>query len=973
MGGQTGGVGAIGREEEFERVARVMAEVAETGAGRVVEVAGEAGIGKSALVRALARTAGDGGWQVWRTEPTEVESGLPWTALAMLLDDAPAGHLAGLLGGLDDALVDQLSGATSHLRDSPVSPELVAFALSALLDAASSAQPLLLVLDDVQWIDQQSAGAFAFALRRTSRRRCVAILAARSEIALPFAPERLVPNDAYARIELDGLGLVALREVIDAVTGVRLAHDELARVVERAGGNPLYAIELARVVRAGRLLDAAELPASLRETIGARIDAVPAEVRRVLAAAALATQPRVAVLRAALPDVDVLAALEAAEQAAVIELQHDERGVPVVVFRHPLLASVAIDTTTGVERRRLHAALAVTATDEVERARHLIACADGPDEDLAGVLEAAAMTARRRGAVGTAASLAAACVDLAPSDGDVVVDIRRRAMLVERLTDALRTDEAVDRLADVVARIAAAGDHADPVVVEARERMWMVDVQLQLRTGGKAASVAAARQALAEVGAPERRLRLQRRVVLGTLYDNADDGVAAAEAICGGVDRRAAGPLLPRTRTAVVGDDCVGAVTVENADEPVGVTASLDGINAALLRCAARVAAGHPANPDEAIGLVERADVDPRDRAALLDVLVLALVWTDHPRAEKFLLDVIERKRALGDVEGYFDYLDHLVTNLTVRGEWERARQLIDETLEYDEYPDIASTLSHLLFLHAAAGDEAGADAVLARLEGKSAVPTVGAATDLAVLSRAGQSALALGRPDAADRLLAAERFAIDRGQRGVRFLRFRRDLVEALVAAGRLDEAVAASDRLRADATRNAIPSALAESDVAAGVVAAAQGDHAGARERFAAAIATQRRDGLNDDLARTLLAAGASARRHGARSPAAQFFDEADALFAGMGAAAWARRVADERARLGVRRGPAADPAELTPAEQQTVDLVLAGKRNKEIAAALGVSVRMVETHLTRAYRKLGVRSRTELIRRLVGLVAR
>ena len=180
---------------------------------------------------------------------------------------------------------------------------------------------------------------------------------------------------------------------------------------------------------------------------------------------------------------------------------------------------------------------------------------------------------------------------------------------------------------------------------------------------------------------------------------------------------------------------------------------------------------------------------------------------------------------------------------------------------------------------------------MLARLEGKSAVPTVGAATDLAVLSRAGQSALALGRPDAADRLLAAERFAIDRGQRGVRFLRFRRDLVEALVAAGRLDEAVAASDRLRADATRNAIPSALAESDVAAGVVAAAQGDHAGARERFAAAIATQRRDGLNDDLAhvarsrgigvppRCPVAGGAVLRRGGT-------------LFAGMGAAAGSPR---------------------------------------------------------------------------------
>lgn len=931
-GGHTVGVETIGREGEFELVSRVIAEVAGGGVGRVVEIVGEAGIGKSTLVDALAAAARASGWQVWSTAPTEAESGLPWTALAMLLGDVPAE----LFGGLDSTLAEQLTGATSHLRDSPVSPELVAFALSALLDAASGARPLLLVVDDVQWVDQQSAGALAFALRRTPRRRCLAILASRSAMPLPLAPERLVPDDAHARIELGGLGLVALREVIEVATGHRLAHDELTRVVERAGGNPLYAIELARVVRAGRVLDSAELPASLRETIGVRIDAVPAEVRRVLAAAALATQPSVASLRAALPDVDVLSALETAEQVAVIELEHDQRGAPVVVFRHPLLASAAIDTTTGVARRRLHAALAAAATDEVERARHLIACADGPDDGLAGVLEAAVTAARRRGAVDTAANFAVACVDLTPADGDVVADIRRRATLVERLTDALRTDEAVDGLADVVARIAAAGVRDSPVVVEARERMWMADVQLQLRTGGKAASVAAARRALVEVADPERRMRLQRRVVLGTLYDDADDGVAVADEILG--DAGSSG-------------------------------ASLDGLNAALLHCAARVAAGQRADPDAVIGLVERAALDSRDRAALLDVLVLALVWTDHPRAGELLAEVIERKRAVGNVEVYFDYLDHLITNLTVRGEWQRARHLIDETLEYDEYPDIASTLSHLLFLRAAGGDEAGADAVLARIDDRRAMPTVGAATDLALLSRGGQAALALGRADAADRLLVAERFAAERGQRGVRFLRFRRDLVEALVVAGRLDEAVAALDRLRADARRNAIPAAIAEADAAAGVVAAARGDHTDAMEHFAAAIATQRRDGLRYDLARTLLATGAAARRQGARSQAGQFFDEADALFGAMGAAAWAQRCADERARLGVRRAALADPRELTPSERQTVDLVLAGKRNKEIAAAMSVSVRMVETHLTRAYRKLGVRSRTELIRHLAG----
>ena len=169
-------------------------------------------------------------------------------------------------------------------------------------------------------------------------------------------------------------------------------------------------------------------------------------------------------------------------------------------------------------------------------------------------------------------------------------------------------------------------------------------------------------------------------------------------------------------------------------------------------------------------------------------------------------------------------------------------------------------------------------------------------------------------------------------------------------------------------DARQAELPSALADADAAAGVVAAARGDDDAAQARFAAAIEGHESCGLDYELARTLLAAGAAARRAGRRTDGRVHLDRAKELFDGMGATVWSRRCSDEIDRLGARRSGQSDSA-LTPTEQQIAELVAAGRTNNEIASTLFVSVRTVESNLTRIYRKLGLRSRTELTRHLTG----
>jgi DNA-binding CsgD family transcriptional regulator len=206
--------------------------------------------------------------------------------------------------------------------------------------------------------------------------------------------------------------------------------------------------------------------------------------------------------------------------------------------------------------------------------------------------------------------------------------------------------------------------------------------------------------------------------------------------------------------------------------------------------------------------------------------------------------------------------------------------------------------------------------------------------------------------------------FAREQEMREPGLTRFVPDLVEALVAVDRLDEAEDHLTWFGANAERLRRPSGQGSAARCSGFLAAARGDLAGASTQFEAALAYHEAAPIPFDRARTLLALGAARRRAKERRAARTALQQARDVFASLGAATWTQRAAAELARIG---GRAPSSGELTPVERRVAELVAAGRTNREVAAALFLSTRTVEGHLSRVYGKLGVRSRVELTRKL------
>jgi tetratricopeptide (TPR) repeat protein len=391
----------IGREGYLQRIEGFLGD-APAGCG-ILLLEGEAGIGKTVLWRAGIERARGVGFRVLEARPAAPERELSFAVLGDLLS-AAYGEIGGLPAPQRRALriallLEEAEGEAPEQR-------AVGAALRGLLRRLTDEQPLLVALDDLQWIDAPSAAAMQFALRRLEDEPVRVLATSRPE-------GTLLALDGAERIEVEPLRLEELDQLVRDRLGSRFLRPTLRQLERASGGNPFYALEIAAsLLRSGRPLEPGEplpIPSRLRDVVRDRLSLLSPDARAAALAAAALAQPTVACVRQA--SSGGLSALSEAVAAGVLERRGE-----TLRFTHPLLASSLYEETSGDERRDLHSRLAELVGDPEERARHLAEAAEGPGEPVAAALEAAAASVARRGAADAAARLAKQAVELTPTD-----------------------------------------------------------------------------------------------------------------------------------------------------------------------------------------------------------------------------------------------------------------------------------------------------------------------------------------------------------------------------------------------------------------------------------------------------------------------------------------------------------------------------------------------------------------------------
>ncbi len=882
------------------------------GAGSVVTLEGEPGAGKTALLDAVALDAQERRIRVARTGVTLAEQPIAWAGLATLLESI--GDTASAQA--DRRSIEVLRSATSGAHAS-VTPTDVAFALGELFERLCDSGPLVVLVDDVHWLDRATAGALALAVRKAPRLPMLFVLTRRPDTrdGPLLDAERLVPQSARRHLVLAGLSPGETAVVLQHATGSVFDRATLMRVHGVTGGNPLYVVEVARQLGGGVALDDALRLGPLSAAIAERLSTVSAETLDVLMTAALCPLASLDLLARAHHGTDLDSVIAEAERehiAAVV----DGAGLGTVAtlqFAHPLLRAAAAERLGSVERARRHRALAVLVADAQQHAFHLGAGALRPDDDVASTLCALGVDLVRRAAPAEAAAAFRRAAELSTSSSD-----RDR-----RLFDA---GSALVRAGDYVGALAVLEPLASDGDPEIGARALLELIVPTAHAVGIVEATAAAERAIALIPDPAVRTTVLCRLVRLRQLDDAGAGLVMAH--------RALAEAASTCDRALIE---TSEAMVQNARAFAGEPVDLEAVS--------RSADGWTGPPS--------TDSPP---AALAEILQ----WCDRPSA-------VERiERGLAAAAGSFAEernLDGLWSNLLLRtGRWDEAEVILERIVD----DDALAAMANLPFQLADLGwlrSQRGRDASDIEATMRSLLPFLPPVAAVHVRARLGGIALAAGDVErASDDLLAARATAAAMGLRSVRVVPHRLETVEALVASGRLQAAAGESDTLTADAERSGVASALAEASAARALLLGAQPRARGASSSFADAVRQYDDLDLPFDRARVLLAAGSAARREGQRNLATAHLESAIEQFERLGATPWASHARIESERIGGRQ---VDGRVLTATEARIAELVSRGQTNEEIAASLSISRRTVESNLTRAYRKLGIRSRSQLVK--------
>ncbi|WP_416978406.1 ATP-binding protein [Streptomyces sp. T028] len=917
----------IGREELFASARDQLAR------GGSVLLHGPAGIGKSTVLRALAADYGDAAHTVLRCSATESESHLPFLALAdlfgLVLDEISDKLPTAQRTALESALTGR--GESTLQRDGLALRLAVLSALRAL--AASG--PVLLVADDLQWLDSASAELLGFAARRLGDTPVQLLSAVRTEGQEYDRHLRASPPDTLA-VRLNPLSRAQVSALLDHRGYTDLPRSTVREIHRTSGGNPLFALELGRALgenptppRPGEPLP---VPTSLRALVLSRLDMLSDEARRTLLVASAGARPTLALLHAAGRE---NAEAETA-QAAELGLLATEPEGPAVRFAHPLISAALYAEAPALERRAAHAALSTAASDPIERARNLALATTGTDPEVAARLAEAAALARDRGAPSVAASLGLLAARHTPPDGTPPPDEHRLKAAEDAIT-AGEVDLARDIAREVLTRATVPAD---------RIRAWEVVIEAAGQALGDVDAVFP--QALADAGDDPRLLALvhyhlawRKLIVEGDFSEARQEAAHAAELAARGGDRRTELMSLSfQASTETLMGHPNAPTTIKRAlKEPQNpyVACHHNGVGAARFRW---------------------------------------LLMSDQlPEARATITALLREVRRRGMVESEVHFQRFLAETELRSGHCGRALDLSRESLRLARDSGIGLGASAML---ASLAEASGGDLDRALALAREAAERAEEDGDQMYLSRAlaaqGHAQLVAG--DAAGAVASLRR--VRELEVGLRITdpargRWHGDLAEALVRVGEPGEAQDVIDVTREHALRLGRESVLAVLDRAEALVRAAHGDHEGALARLTSVQDRLAKLGYGLEEAR---AAFALARLRTGR-PGPTSYDEAARLFRRCRALPWLRQV-DAAAAAGAteavpavpQAAPASDALEgLASMERQVAALVMEGATNREIAARLFISVKTVEATLTRVYRKLGIRSRVDIVRLAAG----
>jgi DNA-binding CsgD family transcriptional regulator len=912
----------VGREEELQR-AELFLEAARH-APRALVIEGEAGAGKTTIWEAALAGARQAGTRTLSARPAEAETSFAYAALGDLLRD----HV--------DAL-DELAPRQRHALevalllddegDDTPDQQSVAVAVLAAFRSLAETRPLVIAIDDVQWLDTASARVMGYAVRRLEDGPVGLLAAWRTApgAPIPLDLDRAPVAERVERLPLLPLSFGAVQHLIQERLEFLPPRPALRRLHELSGGNPFFALELARALKAGTVqLEPGEpLPLALDELVGARLQALSVEARRQLAAAAALAQPTVGLVEEVAGDGH--GALDEAERAQVIAVR-DGR----VRFTHPLLASGAYAAVDASLRRDLHARAGAAVADPEERARHLALAATGPDELVASALEAAASRADARGAPPAAAELYERAVRLTPPDarGDVLRRTMHAGFAIFQTGDGRRARTLLDA---VVSELEPGPDRARALINLARVRSY---------DDGIRAAEPLFRQALDEAGDDNELLaaaglniasilfRLRERLEEAVEHASTAARAASSAGATGWIGESLGAKLLPE---ASLGRRAEAEATLESA---LAVQASCKD---------------------------QRAMAQP-----LFQVAVVWLWWDELERAKEGFEWLLARAREMGD-EGSVPYILVLAAQVEcVRGDLKLAAAHADEGYELAEQAGQATLCAYLLALRALADALAGdVQAARERAERALAVAehTSGRPAEHFALAALGEAELSVGRAAEACRALGPLVAFLRREQiREPGAARVVPNQVEALIALGELEQASELLAWYSQNAEQLGRSSALAAAARCRGLLRAELGELEEALALLESAVDLSGGVPIPSEHGRALLARGAVHRRAKHKRAARESLEAAQALFDEMGARAWAELARRELARVG---GRAPSTGELTPTERRVADLVAEGLQTKQVAATLFVSPKTVEGHLTNIYAKLGVHSRAELAR--------